>query len=204
MNQAITNWLEIAQANLAPRAKEIVQEQILEHWNSALEKYVLEGKSVLEAEALALADLGDARAAAKKFEKAYLTTRELEKLTAVKDSAANVGFALEIILGGFLLFLQLFKMNHDFIFAMFPVLVIKVLSNLLDRSIARRTVLQDYILFQIKASLAVFFVVMLVFILQQFQGFMVDYWDIVLVFGTLIFIGTTGKNIWAWRKLSSL
>jgi hypothetical protein len=85
----LETWLETARANLAPRARELVREQITEHFQNASHRYQVEGKGEVEARELAIKDLGDAKAAARGFEKAYLTQEELESFVNLKKDAAK-------------------------------------------------------------------------------------------------------------------
>jgi hypothetical protein len=91
-------WLEIARANLAPRARELVREQIMEHFQNAIHRYQIEGKSEAEAKEFAIKDLGDAKTAAQGFEKAYLTQKELNEFVNQKTNAEKTSSFL-IVLG---------------------------------------------------------------------------------------------------------
>jgi hypothetical protein len=98
MNPNLKTWLVNARKNLVLEAKKLVSEQILEHYSSAVERYQLEGNSVLEAEAKALADLGDASLAAKKFEQSYLTYAEMAEFTKPRDRARQMGYWLPCLI----------------------------------------------------------------------------------------------------------
>jgi hypothetical protein len=87
-------WLETATQNLAPAAKARVREQILEHYAAALEQH----QPKPNAHALALADLGNAEDAAKKFEQAYLTAQELEVLAGDKRQMSNGSLLVQLFI----------------------------------------------------------------------------------------------------------
>jgi hypothetical protein len=87
MNPDLKAWLETARKNLSPKARIRVREQILEHYNAALESYLQSGKTLESALALALADLGSAKDAAKKFEQVHLTNKEMTALLKAKTRA---------------------------------------------------------------------------------------------------------------------
>jgi hypothetical protein len=69
----LKTWLETATQNLVPAAKTRVCEEITEHYTAALEQH----QPKPNAEALALADLGNVEEARQRFEQALLTIQEL-------------------------------------------------------------------------------------------------------------------------------
>ena len=73
-------WLRIATKGLAPRAKERIRLEIEAHHAEAVSDHLRKGLSESDARSAALAELGDARKAAKCFRKRHLTTREAEGL----------------------------------------------------------------------------------------------------------------------------
>lgn len=85
----LETWIETATENLAPKAVEKVREDILMHIDNAVQRYQLERHSELEAFELAVRDLGDAKIAARGFEKAYLTVKELETFITEKKGTSN-------------------------------------------------------------------------------------------------------------------
>jgi hypothetical protein len=71
-------WLEIATYDLVAPAKERIRTEIEAHYAEAVADHMAhEGVSKADAETAALAELGDAPAAAKKFRKQYLTESEV-------------------------------------------------------------------------------------------------------------------------------
>jgi uncharacterized membrane protein len=86
----LETWLETARLNLAPRARELVLEQITDHFETAKHRYQLEGQAEQQAEKYALRDLGDAKKAARGFEKAYLTDEEVNSWKKYKESMSSI------------------------------------------------------------------------------------------------------------------
>jgi hypothetical protein len=85
----LETWLATATKNLAPKAVVKVREDISMHVETAVNRYQLERHSELEALELAVKDLGDAKVAARGFEKAYLTVAELDNFQKLKLHALN-------------------------------------------------------------------------------------------------------------------
>ena len=73
-------WLRIATEGLATRAKERIRLEIEAHHAEAVSDHLRKGLSESDARSAALAELGDARKAAKCFRERHLTTREAEGL----------------------------------------------------------------------------------------------------------------------------
>ena len=69
----LADWLNIATKNLALPATERIGLEIISHFDDAVGFYQAEGMAEAEAQAKALADLGDPAAAAKRFRKEHLT-----------------------------------------------------------------------------------------------------------------------------------
>jgi hypothetical protein len=85
----LETWLATATKNLAPKAVVKVREDISMHVETAVNRYQLERHSELEALELAVKDLGDAKVAARGFEKAYLTTADMIGLADDQKMVAN-------------------------------------------------------------------------------------------------------------------
>ena len=73
-------WLRIATEGLAARAKERIRLEIEAHHAEAVSDHLRKGLSEGDARSAALAELGNARRAAKCFRERHLTTREAEGL----------------------------------------------------------------------------------------------------------------------------
>jgi uncharacterized membrane protein HdeD (DUF308 family) len=69
-------WLRIATEGLATRAKERIRLEIEAHHAEAVSDHLRKGLSECDARGAALADLGNARKAAKRFRERHLTVRE--------------------------------------------------------------------------------------------------------------------------------
>jgi hypothetical protein len=74
--QTLSDWLEVSTRKLAEPAKERIRAEIEAHYAEAVAGYVTTGLSQSAVAAAALADLGDAKAAAKRFRKRHLTKWE--------------------------------------------------------------------------------------------------------------------------------
>lgn len=74
----LAEWLEIATAELTTPAKKRIYLEIEEHFAAAVESHTAKGRSETDAQSTALAELGDATAAAKHFRKRHLTEKEAQ------------------------------------------------------------------------------------------------------------------------------
>jgi hypothetical protein len=208
MNQDLETWLETARKNLAPRAKEIVREQITEHFAAALDQYLLEGKSLLEAQALALADLGSASVAAKKFEQAYLTNKQLKSLIAAKESSGrNVLPILAVSVVMFSDWYRVFFVKfHDpsglyFLSPWFSTLLF--LLMVVQKIAANNFSLRNFVLLEtVLTGLSVCLMTVLSYVNKDF--FLGSHYNFVIVLLILAGIYTIFTRVPSWRKLSSL
>ncbi len=208
MNPDLKIWLETARTNLAPRAREIVRDQISEHFAAATERYQLEGKPLLKAEALAVLDLGDAREAAKKFEQAYLTNKELEKYQIRFAKTKNTSAVLPLIILSLGLMQFYFYSNGVKTALVFASCSFSFsLWHLARFSAARALTLRRFVLLDIifgvtLVPLNVFFVY------QTYQLPLLKQYSVYIgVAFSLMFFGlllVLPKQISSWRKLSSL
>ncbi len=78
--QTFSKWVEIATDKLSLAAKERITQEIEAHFREAVESHIAAGMTDAQAETRTLADLGDAKAAAKRFRKIHLTESEAEQL----------------------------------------------------------------------------------------------------------------------------
>ncbi len=74
--KSLPEWLNAATNNLSAPAKERIKLEIESHFQQAIESHCAEGVTEGQAQTRALAELGDAKAAAKSFRKTYLTATE--------------------------------------------------------------------------------------------------------------------------------
>ncbi len=72
----LPEWLEIATGGLVPSAQSHVRMEIGAHFAEAVQNQLANGLSESAAHAAALADLGEARAAARRFRREFLTKKE--------------------------------------------------------------------------------------------------------------------------------
>jgi hypothetical protein len=76
----LESWLAIATKKLSPAALERVTLEIQSHFEDATASHQTEGVSETEAKARALEDLGNAKAAARRFRQSHLTKSEARRL----------------------------------------------------------------------------------------------------------------------------
>lgn len=76
----LEQWIVVATKNLTPTAIASITKEITDHYQTSLEKYEVRGISSIEAENLAVRDLGDPDKSASKFSQVYLTSYEEKKL----------------------------------------------------------------------------------------------------------------------------
>jgi hypothetical protein len=76
----LEQWIVAATKNLTPTAISSITKEITDHYQTSFEKYEARGISSIEAESLAVRDLGDPEKSANKFTQVYLTRSEEEKI----------------------------------------------------------------------------------------------------------------------------
>jgi hypothetical protein len=76
--KSLPEWLTTATENLSAPAKERIKQEIESHFEQAMESHCAEGLTEPQAQARALTELGDAKAAAKSFRKSHLTAAEAQ------------------------------------------------------------------------------------------------------------------------------
>jgi hypothetical protein len=74
--ESINDWIDVAARGLAKDPRARVREETLAHYESAREEGLRQGTSEQEADAAALASLGNARTANRQYKKVHLTERE--------------------------------------------------------------------------------------------------------------------------------
>lgn len=84
--QDLSDWLHIATGKLAPAAKERICADITSHYDEAVAERMQSGLPMCAAQAAALADLGDAKAAARRFRQTHLTESEFRLVTRMGES----------------------------------------------------------------------------------------------------------------------
>jgi hypothetical protein len=105
--QTLSEWLEVATRKLVAPARERIRVEIEAHYAEAVEALLESGLSEAAATAKAVAELGTARAAAKRFRKEHLTEWEEQLLewTVIKQTrnafylaACYLTFAVQIVM----------------------------------------------------------------------------------------------------------
>ncbi len=185
-----------------------MRDQIFDHFAAATERHQLEGKPLLEAEALALADLGEAREAAKKFERAYLTSKELERYQIQLAKTKNTSAVLSsIILGLGLIQFYFYSQGVTTALVFASCSFSFGLWQLARIAVARASTLQRFILFDIVFGLTLL-PLSIFFVYQTYQlPFLKQYSVYSGIAFSLMLIGlllTLPKQISSWRKLNSL
>jgi len=89
--QNVSEWLEIATEALAPAAKERIRADIASHYDEAVDEHFQNGLPMPAAHAAALAELGDAKIAARRFRRAHLTQSELWHVACLLQYALLYG-----------------------------------------------------------------------------------------------------------------
>ncbi len=87
--QSLPEWLDLATRDIAPSAAARVRIEIESHYLEAVKARMDDGFSGPAAQAQALADLGDAPAAARRFRRVYLTKKEVWFVDLRSRSAVN-------------------------------------------------------------------------------------------------------------------
>jgi hypothetical protein len=100
MNSIFTlkQWIVAATKNLTSTAISSITKEITDHYQTSLEKYEARGISSIEAESLAVRDLGDPEKSASKFVQVYLTKDENEKIKKIENRV----YGIKAIFGVFL------------------------------------------------------------------------------------------------------
>ena len=73
---SLSEWLDLATGNLVPSAQARIRAEIETHYAEAVQAYLQDGFREIAAQAAALADLGDAYAAARRFGREHLTEND--------------------------------------------------------------------------------------------------------------------------------
>jgi hypothetical protein len=165
----LETWIATASENLVPKAAEKVREDISMHVGTAINRYQLERRSELEALELAVKDLGNAKVAARGFEKTYLTVQELAKFSNEKDSAHiytwyGIFFLFYTIL---LIFMYIFRnlipsWKFSVNIVSWTILIFTTSSYLLILGyVARKKLLNSYILCRIIFCLLCIFTILI-------------------------------------------
>jgi hypothetical protein len=92
--EGLPRWLEIATEGLVAPAKERIRTEIETHYSEAMAAHTAEGASESVAQMAALGELGDAKAAAKRFRKQHLTKSEAKTLRWASSGFGLVGMYL--------------------------------------------------------------------------------------------------------------
>ena len=102
----LPEWLEIATKNLAVPAKERIRAEIDEHYTETVTSHLAEGMSESDAKISALAELGDARKAAKRFRKIHMTKFDSAQVKFI----VNLAKSRLVLVSGYFVWLMWFLM----------------------------------------------------------------------------------------------
>jgi len=97
----LAEWLDLATRSLVPPAQARIRAEIETHYADAVQSHLEDGSSASAAQSAALADLGDAQAAAKRFRREHLTIGEAKAVGLRVNAARRTGllfYALLIVL----------------------------------------------------------------------------------------------------------
>ncbi len=88
--QTLPEWLAVATADLEPAAQALVRAESEALYAKALASHLANDLPETLAEALALADMGSPRAAARRFRRVYFTRAEIKRMSLPRGAAATV------------------------------------------------------------------------------------------------------------------
>lgn len=177
--------------------------QIQEHYTEALKQY----ENQPNAEARALADLGSAEAAQKKFDKAYLTSRELEQWTTSFENSKKAPIWLFLVQLVFVP-LQIYFYIQGAQKALFSAILSFGFATILSAYpfLARFSTLRHYILWGSVIHLIVFPIIIASLYLQSQTIPAMKSTSGYILLGLLGFVAYLAwnfpKTISTWRKLS--
>jgi hypothetical protein len=140
--QNISQWLEIATAKLAPRARDRIWADIGFHYDEAVDGHLQNGLPRSAAHAAALAELGDAKAAASRFRETHLTEPEFKVVAQLIKSGGRSYFVHVAGYVGCVSFgsaiSQRLGLEDDSISWVIPFVMLFLLYELVTFSLARR------------------------------------------------------------------
>ena len=97
-HQQLRDWLRTATAGLVAPAKQRIRTEIEAHYREAVAAHLGDGLLERRAKAAAVAELGDAKAAAKRFRRSHLTTTEVEAVNRALRWTRSWGLLLAYLL----------------------------------------------------------------------------------------------------------
>ncbi|HVU37136.1 MAG TPA: hypothetical protein VHC95_02275 [Opitutales bacterium] len=103
-SQTLADWLAIATGKLVPSAQARVRAEIEAHYAEALRTHLGRGLSQADAQVAALADLGDAQVAGRRFQHEFLTKAEAAGLARFNKGANGMLRFFFVFMLGFMLF----------------------------------------------------------------------------------------------------
>jgi hypothetical protein len=140
--QDLFEWLEIATRKLASRAKQRICAEVASHYEEAVDGHLQNGLPIEAAQSAALAELGDARAAGRRFRRTHLTVSEFRAVSRLLTGAPRNWVGPSVQAAGNCLIclmtfvnLRLFRVTDSFAYAMVAVLL---LSRIIPIVMARR------------------------------------------------------------------
>jgi hypothetical protein len=116
--EMLSAWLKVATDRLCDSAKARITLEIEAHFNEAVEAHIADGKPPVEAQAQALAELGNPEKAGRRFRKKHLTEKEVKKILGLMAAAAkpyskiDVMFEVLFSLSGIVISLVAHKVFH--------------------------------------------------------------------------------------------
>jgi hypothetical protein len=120
--RSIAEWLEMATRKLSAPAKERIRLELEAHFADGMESHLADGCPEAEAQAAALAELGDPSAAAKRFRREHLTEKEAKRVERMLSEFAGYPVVWELVVyGGTALFTLFFFFHHQRVFHTFHI-----------------------------------------------------------------------------------
>jgi hypothetical protein len=91
---SLAEWLEIATAKLSSPAQERIRVEIEAHFAESVESHQMAGCAEIEARQAAVAELGDPRAAGKRFGRQHLTKKEAKRVHEILTTSGATALLL--------------------------------------------------------------------------------------------------------------
>ncbi len=108
----LSEWLEIATKKLAKTARERVTREIESHYREAVAAHLSRGESEDAAQAAALRELGEAKAAAKRLRRTNITQREERRLLRLEKMSGSKGRLIFVVV--YFSFLGIVNLPYEF------------------------------------------------------------------------------------------
>ena len=180
---SLTEWLDTATATLSAPAKERIQLEIESHFQEAVASHCAQGMTGIEAQARALAELGDAQAAARTFRRSYLTEAEAKVVKMELERWRKGNYLWCCLFFGFVLLASetYYLRNTSFILSGAAVLIMSAFE-MLCLWLARRPFSQANV--RLAYTLQMLVSVLFTMVICDFRGYPLD-WSVYTFIGII-------------------